>query len=574
MPLSENDVMNWNRVGPLGAQSPRCSWKGGDEEAAGVGGGLAVRRARVRALLRGVVGVAVAAGLLAACDSPSEPPEPPVISGEWSVPSPVFFGDRASYEGVFVATPGEVTGVQVGERSYSGGVVSGETAPLTETTCVEAVVSASNREVTRTRRFERCVAVEDPVVGEFTLSAPSRVVFDEEIEYTLSGELTTRAGAVAVDSVVARFGAKRRVYETLPVAGAFTPVEFGVTESLEVVVYGELRNNGRSLPVERRISRPVEVGPELAPLRIGFEGFFYGGSHSDVELDVIFGSDTTSVPVVEGIAEGRVPLGEVALRPRAREGSDFVHLVDGLPHEYHLLRTEGRCLATDVVRDHVVLAVDREGVEGVVYSVPTSVHLIKAAQMYGNRDVGFEGVNTFSGGAARTLDRRQSHTVLFIHGPEVAGNPFEMRPADFYVPDGRAHVLEAYEVGVRAFSHPSVPSACLAYGDESMVREFLSLREVTPQYFLDNLWDGRVSSAEGEPTSPGGVDFFHYTWIQGRLRASSGNSFVDGVLRTVDSEAATPSFGPGNWLSEWQWLGVYDTRVTGCGAKNRSNLRD
>jgi len=40
MPPSENDVMHWNRVGLMGAQGPRCSWKDGDEEAVGVGGGL------------------------------------------------------------------------------------------------------------------------------------------------------------------------------------------------------------------------------------------------------------------------------------------------------------------------------------------------------------------------------------------------------------------------------------------------------------------------------------------------------------------------------------------------------
>jgi len=33
MPASENDVIHWKGVGPLGAQGPRCSWKGGDEEA-------------------------------------------------------------------------------------------------------------------------------------------------------------------------------------------------------------------------------------------------------------------------------------------------------------------------------------------------------------------------------------------------------------------------------------------------------------------------------------------------------------------------------------------------------------
>ena len=41
MPPSENDVMHWNRVGLMGPQGPRCSWKDGDEEAVGVGGGLA-----------------------------------------------------------------------------------------------------------------------------------------------------------------------------------------------------------------------------------------------------------------------------------------------------------------------------------------------------------------------------------------------------------------------------------------------------------------------------------------------------------------------------------------------------
>ena len=130
---------------------------------------------------------------LAACgDSSTEPPPaPPVISGSFVAESPVFFGERSSYRGDVVASPGLVTGVRVGDREYSSGVFSGESAPLGVDTCLEAVVSADNQGVGSSRVFSSCVSVLDPVESTLVLDVPSSVEFDGEVSYSLSGALVS-----------------------------------------------------------------------------------------------------------------------------------------------------------------------------------------------------------------------------------------------------------------------------------------------------------------------------------------------------------------------------------------------
>jgi len=416
--------------------------------------------------------------------------------------------------------------------------------------------------------FVSVVAPDSVEIGEnfgyrfdLSSSATNGVAQNDSLRY----EARDVSGAVVGGGLVVNPGSR--------VDGDLDMVSGGLT--LDATLYSSASGAGGVVSSSSSAVKRVDgFVVELVDVRVGFEGFFYGGSHDDVVLEArVSGRDEVFFgESVGGEVLMRVPVGDsLFLRPRSREGSDFVHLVDGRSHEYHLVESGGLCRVTDAVFDEVVFSFGDGGFDGVVYSVPVSVPLLLAANKFGR--FGFTGVSPSSMGSARTLDRRENHTVLFIAGPEVSGSPFEMRPADFFDPGGREHFLAAHEAVLRAYSHPGLPGACLPYGGEDSVRDFLRLEEVTPQYFLDNLWDGRVFQAnENEPSIPGPVDFFHYTWVQSRARAGSSNSIVDGVLRTVSSNSATRSASPRNWFSEWQFIGPYDTRVDACDDKNRTNL--
>jgi len=145
-----------------------------------------------------------------------------------------------------------------------------------------------------------------------------------------------------------------------------------------------------------------------------------------------------------------------------------------------------------------------------------------------------------------------------IDGPVVSENPFEMNELTNKM---RADAALAVDAEHRLFSHPAIPEGCAPYGNSvEEVRNFLRFETMTPQTFLDSIWDGNVYNAgTHEPTTPGFPDFVHLTYNQGRARASTGYSVRDDILHVVWSQTAVPMSGVPQLFSENKRLAPADS---------------
>ena len=513
-------------------------------------------------------------GALVSCgdSSPSEPPpspERPVISGSFLADSPVFFGDRSSYEGNVVASPGVVTSVRVGDREYSSGVFSGESDPLGIDTCLEAVVRADNEGVSSSRTFSSCVSVLEPV-GEADAVVSSEVAFDEPVMYGVAPlVLSPDDGEFVLDSLVMSLGGDRRVYSSLPVSGEFVHGVAGAEVSVEGAVYGQYLRNGLVLPIERSFSSAVTVGPELAFVDFDVGLFYAGGVNDGVAVSVLdsLGATVSSGVPVDGRLSLRVPVSDRLLFSVEALDDGLIHRIGGVPSEFHLASSGGVCSVTDAYVSVLDVPFPSDVVR--LESVPTSVSILLAAHQSGRRSSGFAvgGVVVGTGfrGSFVSLDRRSPHRLYVIEGV-ASGNPFEMRALTSAM---RAYALEAVSAEHRLFSHPSIPAGCHPYGSSlSEVEDFLRFEFISAREFLDDVWTGTVGGGGIEPTHPSLPDFVHVVYNQGRARAAPEYSLDTNRVRMVRSFAGIPMNGTGQFLSENKRLAPDDSRLEGVTSYN------
>jgi len=390
-----------------------------------------------------------------------------------------------------------------------------------------------------------------------------------DLSYSLDSNASSLGGTAAVDSIQRAYtvNGTRLVASTLA-----TPPPSPLTDSLPVVadsgsVLAEYRvfasasnREGRQTTREASSSTRVAVLEPVEMVEVSFDTrlFFDGGINDSVMIRVLdpHGGPYEGTPV-NGRLTMTVPRRDSLLVEPVAMSEGTLHRIAGRSHQYHLASVEGGCFVTDAYAPVLSFPFPSDVVR--LETVPTSVSALLAMNTGGRRS----GINLDDRGRSSTrgnyvtLDRSQPHRLVLIDGPVVADNPFEMNELTDRMREDAALAVDAEH---RLFSHPSIPEGCAPYGSSiEEVRDFLRFETMTPQTFLDSLWDGRIGGGGAEPTIPAQPDFVHLTYNQGRARASTGYSLRDDILHVARSRTAVPMNGMGNFLSENKRLAPADS---------------